>query len=291
MPTIQQILADAIPRLQAAGVESARLDAEVLLGHLLGKDRGWLWAHPEFAVPAVTVERFAGLLARREQREPLAYLLGEWEFYGRPFFVSPAVLVPRPETELLVEAVVKWARARQAQTIADIGTGSGAIAVTLAVELPAVEIFAVDLSPDALAVARRNTARHAVQERVHLLKGDLLEPLRGHARLPLDAIAANLPYIALEEYPDLMPEVRDYEPDLALTAGEGGLALIRRLIAAAPSLLQEDGFLALELGFGQADAVKAMLQAAAWRQVAVIEDYCGIPRHVLGVRPRMLAAR
>lgn len=284
MSTISDILSDAVPALASAGVDSPRLDAELLLAHVLGAARGWLWAHPEADVPAEAQARFDQLLARRLRREPLAYLLGEREFYGRPFFVTPDVLVPRPETELLVEAVARWACSRGEAKIADIGTGSGAIAVTLAMELPEARLFAVDLSAGALAMARRNAERHGVAERIVFLLGDLLAPLRG-AGETLDAIVANLPYIAEETYRTLMPEVRDYEPELALRAGDGGLALIRRLIDNAPPLLVPKGLLGLEVGAGQAEAVCALLDAAGWRDVQVIRDYGDIPRHVLAVSP------
>ena len=287
MPTIRDILTEAIPALDAAGVDTPRLDAEVLLGHVLGVTRGWLWAHPECEVPAKAVARFRELLARRVRREPLAYLLGEWEFYGRPFYVTPDVLVPRPETELLVEAVAAGARARRAACLADIGAGSGSIAVTLALEAPDARVFAVDLSPRALAVARRNAERHGVADRIILLEGDLLAPLRAAGAAPLDAIVANLPYIAEEEYPTLMPEVREYEPPLALRAGEGGLALVFRLIREAPPLLADDGLLAMELGAGQAQRVLDALARAGWRSLRVIDDYSGIPRHVTAVSPRI----
>ncbi|MHB0939828.1 MAG: peptide chain release factor N(5)-glutamine methyltransferase [Armatimonadota bacterium] len=283
MPTIHELLSEAIPRLQAAGVDTPRLDAEVLLAHVLGRERAWVWAHPEVVLSAADEERFRALLERRLQREPLAYLLGEREFYGRPFFVTPAVLVPRPETELLVEAVVQWARERGAATLADVGAGSGAIAVTLALELPRAQIVAVDLSSAALEITRRNAERHGVLDRLTLLEGDLLAPVRQAGVAPLDAVVANLPYIAEEDYLTLMPEVREHEPALALRAEEGGLALIRRLIAQAPPLLARDGLLALEVGAGQADAVVDLLISSGWRQLRVIEDYGGIPRHVLGV--------
>ena len=281
MPTIHDLLSEAIPRLQAAGVETPRLDAEVLLARVLGRERAWVWAHPEYEPAANDEQRFRLLLARRAGRQPLAYLLGEWEFYGRPFFVTPDVLVPRPETELLVEAVVGWAREHKAVKLADIGAGSGAIAVTLALELPEAQIIAVDLSPAALNMTRRNAERHGVLDRLALLAGDLLAPVRQSGNAPLDAIVANLPYIAEEEYPGLMPEVRDHEPSLALRAADSGLALIKRLITDAPPLLIPDGLLALEVGFGQADAVVKLLRDAGWRQLRVIEDYGGIPRHVL----------
>lgn len=284
MLTVRAILDSAISRLAAAGVESARLDAELLLAHVLGKNRGWVWAHPEVTISTEDAARFGALLARRERREPLAYLLGSWEFYGHDFEVSPAVLVPRPETELLVEAIVKWAKPLPAPRVADIGTGSGAIAVSLALELPAATVLAVDQSAEALAVARRNAARHGVTDRLTFLHGDLLAPVRALGTPLLDAIAANLPYISEEDYPHLMPEVRDFEPEMALRAADGGLAVIRRLIAQAPDVLRSGGLLGLEVGLEQAEMVAADLRDAGWDDIRVIDDYAGIPRHVLAVR-------
>ena len=286
METVQALLAWAIPLLAGAGVETPRLDAELLLAHVCGKTRGWMWAHTEMALSAQEVDQFRALCARRAQREPLPYLLGEWEFYGRAFYVSPAVLIPRPETELLVEAVLEWARKEAATDIADIGAGSGAIAVTLAAESPALRIIAIDISPAALALARRNAARHAVEARITFLTGDLLQPLRDAGIPPLDVIVANLPYIAEEDYAGLMPEVRDYEPATALRGGEDGLALIRRLIAECPVHLRHGGLLALELGMGQADTVTRLLVTAHWRRIRVIADYAGIPRHIVAESPQ-----
>jgi release factor glutamine methyltransferase len=277
--TPRALLTAAVPRLRRAGIDSPRLDAELLLGHVLGRPRAWLWAHLDDEVPPEPAETFAVLLGRRLRREPLAYILGEWEFYGRAFLVTPAVLVPRPETEMLVEAVLRWTDAHDAVTVADIGTGSGAIAVSLAAERPALRLIAVDLSADALEVARGNAARHGVGEHIDFRQGDLAEPLRGDA--PLDVIVANLPYIDDEQLPDLMPEVRDFEPRLALAGGAGGLDLIRRLIAESDAVLRPGGLLALELGDGQADAVVELLRASGWREPRVIVDFGGIPRHIL----------
>ncbi|HOF86962.1 MAG TPA: peptide chain release factor N(5)-glutamine methyltransferase [Armatimonadota bacterium] len=284
MPTVRALLADAIPRLRQAGCDSPRLDAELLLAHALGLPRIRLRVHPEQAVSAEQAARFRALLARRVRREPIAYLLGEWEFYGRPFLVSPAVLVPRPETEMLAEAVLRWAREAGARRLADIGTGSGILAVTLALELPAAMVYAVDLSADALRIARANAERHGVGARVTVLQGDLLAPLMAIGALELDALVANLPYIADAQMADLMPEVGVYEPELALRGGENGLALITRLIAESPEVLRPGGLLALEVGDGQAEAVRAELAARGWREIRVIEDYGGRARDVLAVR-------
>ncbi|MHB9131931.1 MAG: peptide chain release factor N(5)-glutamine methyltransferase [Armatimonadota bacterium] len=285
MPTIREVVECAIPQLAATGVDSPQLNAELLLAHVLQQSRTWLWTYPDHELDPAEEIQFASLLARRVQREPLAYLLGEWEFYGRPFHVTPSVLIPRPETELLVEAVLQWAQGHQARRIADIGAGSGAIAVTLAAEMPSLHLIAIDLSPSALAVTARNAERHGVAERITLLQGDLLQPIVQEGRYPLDAVVANLPYIAAEEFPDLMPEVRDYEPEMALRAGERGLALIKRLISQAPKVLIPGGLLALEVGMGQADEVADTLTDASWRNISIVIDYGGIPRHVLAEAP------
>lgn len=285
MTAMRDILTQAIPQLSAAGVDTPRLDAELLLAHVLGKTRAWLWAHPDEMLTEEAELSFHRLLERRLRREPLPYLLGEWEFYGRDFTVSADVLIPRPETELLVEAVLIWLRAHGAGRIADIGAGSGAIAVTLAAEMPALQVIAVDLSPQALAMTRRNALRHGVGEHITLLEGDLLQPIFTAHLSPLAAIVANLPYIAEEEYPALMPEVREYEPALALLAGEQGLALIRRLIADSPAVLAMRGLLAMEVGAGQAAAVKQMLLDNDWNNIQIITDYGGIPRHVIAESP------
>lgn len=285
MTDTRTLLTTAMTRLEEAGVDSPRLDAELLLAHVLERTRAWLWAHPDAEVAADTEAQFVGLLARRQRREPLPYLLGSWEFYGRTFTVTPDVLIPRPETELLVELVLAWAHTRQARRIADIGTGSGAIAITLAAEMPSLHLLAVDLSAKALAVARLNAQQLGVAERITFIHGDLLQPLRAAPGMPLDAIAANLPYIAAEEYPTLMPEVRDYEPREALLAEEQGIALIRRLIEECAGVLRPGGLLAVEVGLGQAERIAALLASRGWDDVQVTHDYGAIPRHVSAVSP------
>ena len=285
MATVATLIDEARRRLAAVGVESPRLDAELLLAHVLGKARRWLWTYPDTPLSPKDAAAFFSLLERRLHREPLPYLLGEWEFYGRPFTVSPAVLVPRPETELLVEVVLAWATQHAAARIVDVGTGSGVIAITCALELTAARCYAVDLSVDALAMAQGNAERHGVAERITWLQGDLLQPVRAMGAPPVDAIVANLPYIAEEEMPSLMPEVRDYEPRIALAAGAGGLQLIRRLIEESPAVLRPGGLLAMELGCGQAEQVRAILQEGGWQEIRIIADYAGIPRHILASCP------
>ena len=285
MTTVESILREATARLQVAGVDTPRLDGELLLAHVLGQPRRWLWSYGETEVSARQRATFTALLVRRIQREPLAYIIGEWEFYGRAFLVNSTVLIPRPETELLVEAVLSWLDDHVASRVVDVGVGSGAIAVTLAIEAPQLQLIAVDIAADTLLTAQANARRHGVNEaRLRWLKGDLLLPVQAEGLCPVDVIVANLPYIAETDTETLMPEVGQYEPPHALFAGVDGLAQIRRLIAGSPDCLAPGGLLALEVGDQQAAQVVDWLRQSGWRNVHAIDDYSGIPRHVLAER-------
>ena len=215
--------------------ETPRLDAEVLLAHTLGWSRARVLSRLQETISDEMLQQFRTLILRRAAREPVAYLVGRKEFYGLEFVVDRRVLVPRPETETLVDAALEWAKQRPGPlVIADIGTGSGCIAVALAVHLPQAHIYAIDLSSDALAVARQNVIRHHVDASVTLLTGDLLAPLPQ----PVDLLVSNPPYTVLDE---VDPGVRMHEPHLALDGGSDGLAVYRRLFAAAPSALRPGG--------------------------------------------------
>ncbi len=226
--TIEEALKHGRERL-AAHSESPGLDAQVTLAHTLGRSRAWLLAHPEAAVPAEIAAIYLNMLAQLEKGTPLPYVLGSWEFFGRRFKVSPAVLIPRPETELLVEEALAVLRTRTNPAapprVVDVGTGSGCIAITLAAEIPGLRLAALDISGEALAVARENAARHGVDRRLDFLLGDLLESLEG----PFDLVCANLPYIPSATLDGLA--VFGKEPTLALDGGPDGLALVKRLLA------------------------------------------------------------
>ena len=259
-------LAHARLRLQDAGVEEAHLEADVLVRHVLGLERADLLARPETPLTLTQAAALEGLLSRRLRREPLAYVLGYREFYGLDFRVTPGVMVPRPETETLVEEALAWARARPAPiTVADVGTGSGCIVVSLAVRLPCVRFLATDVSTAALAVARENVRRHGVAGRVRLLSGHLLQPLPG----PVDLIVANLPYIRSARLDSLQPEVRDYEPRGALDGGPDGTDLLRPLLRQAGAYLQPGGAVMLEIdeeqGAAMAEAARSAFPMAASR--------------------------
>jgi len=282
---IAEALAQAVIRLDNDGVESPRLDAELLLAHVLGGNRAAVLARPEQPLTPKQQTRFQDLVARRAGREPLAYIVGHREFFGLDFLVDPRVLIPRPETELLVEQALRLAqRYAPPLQIADVGAGSGAIAVTLALHLPQALVYALDASEDALAVVAENAARHSVAARhgvagrVHCLASDLLSSLPG----PVHLIAANLPYVTTGEWTGLIPEIRDHEPRAALDGGPDGLTLIRRLLATAGPYLQPGGALLLEIGATQGAAVTALAREHLPQgHVQLYQDYAGLDRLVV----------
>lgn len=246
-----------------AEIENPRLNAEVLLGNVLGLERIMLYARFDQEVDARQRTEFRELVKKRADRHPLQYLLGEAEFYGRDFTVTPAVLVPRPETEQVVDKCLeKLPEQEETYRIADVGTGSGVIAVTLALERPSAQVIGTDSSTDALEVAQQNARRHEVKERVGLLEGELTEPVQRaleKSGKKLHLLVSNPPYIPSDQVEELEPEVRDHEPRSALDGGEDGLDVVRLLIERAGPLLQDGGWLVLELGEDQADEVREML--------------------------------
>jgi release factor glutamine methyltransferase len=277
--------------IQQAARSIPRRDAERLLLHVLSQQRPWLLAHPEADLPPSSLATFEDLVARRAAHEPVQYLVGHQEFYGLDLRVTPDTLIPRPETELLVEAVLDWCTGSlpekpQARIrMADVGTGTGAIAIALAVHLPLAQIRALDLSPATRAALEANAARHGVSGRVVFTESDLLDGLANDVAHgpPLDVVVSNPPYVPLADAPGLEPEVRDFEPHLALFAGEDGLAVYRRLIPQARAALRPGGLLALEFGFGQQPAITGLLDG--WENVHFRNDLAGIPRVALAERP------
>ncbi|MCL6612692.1 MAG: peptide chain release factor N(5)-glutamine methyltransferase [Peptococcaceae bacterium] len=257
---------------------AGRVDAEALLGHCTGRDRAALYRDGPDRLSPGQEETFRRLLERRAGGEPLAYITGHKEFMGLDFLVGPAVLIPRPETELLVEKALEILKDLPAPVVADVGTGSGAIAVSLAVFLESARIYATDISPGALEVARENAARNGVLERVEFRRGDLLEPLLDIPGFKADLAAANLPYVPSSEIPGLMPEVRDHEPREALDGGPDGLDHYRRLVPQARELLRDGGRLLMEIAPGQGAALREIL-GPGWR-VEVFPDLAGRERLV-----------
>lgn len=279
MTTVRAALRRAAERLAVAGVADAEREAGWLLAHLLGCSAGALRLRAASELDAEQAQGFEALVARRERREPIQYILGTEEFMGLTFHLTPAVLIPRLDTETLVEQAVARLAGRGPVRVADIGTGSGAIAVAVAHLLPEAGVVAVDLSGEALAVARENGARNGVAGRVEFRQGDLLAPLAGER---FDAILSNPPYIGEDEVSGLMPEVRDWEPHLALTPGADGLIIYRRLAAEAPALLKPGGLLGVEVGFRQAQAVADLFRQAGLGEIAIYRDTAEIERAVFG---------
>jgi release factor glutamine methyltransferase len=275
------ILKHATETLAVADCDTPRLDAEVLLAHVLSQDRSWLYAHPEGTLSPSQLSTYQALISRRAEREPVAYLTGHKEFFGLDFIVTPDVLIPRPETECLVELALRWTQAQSwPGAIADVGTGCGTISVTLAVHLPQAQIIATDTSPAALAVARRNTVRHNVADRICCVQSNLLTALAG----PLQLIVANPPYLSQTELATAPPEVAYWEPRVALDGGPDGLAAVRHLLAMASGRLHPDGALLVEIGAGHGtDVLKLAHRYFPEATVEIVKDYAKRDR-VLAVR-------
>jgi release factor glutamine methyltransferase len=311
---VRAALKRGIAQLRDAHIPSFTLAAELLLLHVLGRGRTWIYAHPEDQLSAADADRYFALINRRASGEPTQHLTGKQEFWGLEFEITSDVLIPRPETEHVIEVAldrlaVREIRAGRPQKndgaglqIADIGTGTGCIAIALAKELPAATIYATDISSAALAVASRNAARHSVADRIHFVKCNLLDDLTGGTRhilplqgntatqashespitsyqsLSLDLIVSNPPYVGRREAATLMREVREHEPEIALYGGEEGYELYADLISQAAANLKPSGILVVELGHNSLPAVQPLLDAANWTNVGVTNDLAGIPR-------------
>jgi release factor glutamine methyltransferase len=293
--TIRDALREGTRLLRAAGSDEASLEAELLLLHVLGLDRVHLYQRLTEEVPPAAYKRYQRLIGRRLSHEPLAYILGHREFFGLDLVVTPAAIIPRPETEVLVELAIAYARSRFGDApfaLADVGVGCGAIAVAIAVNLPNARIFATDVSKRALALARRNAERHGVQERITFLWGDLLRPLEGALVQPepgpsgghganqgLDIIVANLPYVTAADWAASPPEIREHEPRRGLDGGPDGLRLIRRLLGQAPRHLRAGGALFAEIGDNHGPAAASLARAAfPGARIEVKPDLAGFDR-------------
>ncbi len=276
--TVAEVLRSATARLDGAGCDTPKLDAEILLAYALNKNRTWLYLYPKQSLQPTQYDIYARLIARREQREPVAYIVGHKEFFGLDFLVNQHVLIPRPETELLVETAIELTtHTKQRLSIADVCTGSGCIAITLAKYRPQANVFAGDISQQALAVARQNAARHQMSDRITFLNGDLLVPLT----TPVNMIVSNPPYVSRPELaaPVAMPEVARYEPRLALDGGPAGLAIIERLLAEAKEKLNPYGMLLVEIGSEQGPAVLQLAQGQfPEATIQVKKDLAGLDR-------------
>jgi release factor glutamine methyltransferase len=288
-------LKEAIARLRAAQVPSYTLAAELLLMHALGRDRTWIYSYPEAPIDPAALNRFFEYVARRASGEPTQYITGKQEFWGLEFEVTPAVLIPRPETEHVIEVALERLGPRGIKInmatgapsppllIADVGTGSGCLAIALAHELPHAEILTTDISAAAIEVARRNATRLGLSDRVTFLQTDLLASI--HDEQSFDVIVSNPPYIGRDEASRLPREVRDYEPDSALFGGQTGFEIYARLVQESAARLCPRGMLVVELGYNSADHVRGLLQGQpAWVNVSVTNDLAGIPRVIAAER-------
>jgi release factor glutamine methyltransferase len=276
---IRELLARTASGLERAGVEEPRLQAELLLADLLGCDRGGLVVRAREQLQPVIEERYLKRIARRELREPLQHIIGTQEFYGLELRIDGRALIPRPESEGLIEAALSFVPPRGGSA-ADLGTGSGCLAVALAVARPDLRLYAIDRSADALDVARDNARRHGVDRRISFVEGDMGSPPAAWRGI-MDLVVSNPPYVSEAEWLELEPEVRDHDPRHALVAGPTGLEAYGLLLPAASELLRPGGLLALELGLGQAEAVGAMVRDEGLRLLEVRPDFQGIPRVLL----------
>jgi len=282
--TVGRVISWAADDFRRRGIESPRFEAELLLAHALKIDRMRVIIEPARPLDDGELARYRDLIRRRRSGEPVAYIRGEKEFYGRVFHIDKRVLVPRPDTEILVEtALRRTMTSSMGGRYLDLCTGSGCVAVSLARERPTCKVFAVDLSPDALDVAVKNAIRLGAVFQMAFLLGDLFEPLARLAGLRFELITANPPYITDPEFATLPADVRGFEPRMALSGGPDGLAVLRRVVAGARTRLRSGGVLAVEMGAGQAEGVKALFVEAGFTDIAVDKDYGGHERVVSGL--------
>ena len=275
--SIAEALFEATQVLRTAGVPESRRDAGSLLAHVIQKDRTFLISHAEQKLEPHTVHEFRDVVERRAAGEPLQYITGQQDFYGRAFRVTPDVLIPRPETELLVEAALGLMNGSR---FCDVGTGSGCIAVTLLCESRDSQAVGLDVSPAAIAIAKENAGAQRVDQRIEFLLSDCFDALAENT-VPFDLIVSNPPYVSADVVAGLQREVKDHEPMVALTPGPDGLSIIRRLITEAPQFLQKDGHLLLEIGFDQGEAVRELVEGSKFKLLEIHPDLQGIPRIVI----------
>jgi release factor glutamine methyltransferase len=281
--TVRRVLGWTSQHFEKLGLDSPRLTAELLLAHVLHTSRVRLYTDLDRPLEAAELGTYRGLIGRRASGEPTHYLTGSREFYGRTFAVDPRVLVPRPETELLVEAVLQAAPKDAEVRLLDLGAGSGCVGITLALERPRARVVSTEISPGAAEVARANATTLGVGDRFEVRVGDLFAPVEGEP--PFHAVASNPPYVPRGEIPTLSAEVRR-EPELALDGGADGLDVVRRIVAGAPRWLVPGGLLAMEIGDRQGPAVRSLLEGAGYGSVRIEHDLARHDRLALGTHPR-----
>jgi release factor glutamine methyltransferase len=263
--------------LRENGIRDARREANSLLAFALAKDKTFLIAHPEYQLSNDEETLFRSSLQRRASREPLQYITGRQEFYGLDFYVAPGVLIPRPETEIIVENALEILREKENPHFCEVGVGSGCISISILHEAKTAHAIGFDISETALRIARKNAEKHDVSARIDLQISDLFDAIGDEK---FDLIVSNPPYISAEDFEDLQPEVNMHEPRDALTDGQNGLSVIEKIIVQSPKFLKSGGFLLMEIGFGQADAVIKLFSDKIWRAVEILPDLQDIPRTV-----------
>ena len=277
MPTIAENLTNAARILQANGINEARREAHSILAFALAKDKTFLIAHSEYTLSKEEQKRFQIFLQRRAHREPLQYITGRQEFYGLDYEVTPDVLIPRPETELVVENAIEILCKKQNAVFCEVGVGSGCISVSILHEIKTARAIGLDISAEALKIAKRNARRHKISERIELKISDIFAALTDEV---FDLIVSNPPYIPLTDIENLQTEVRRFEPLYALTDGKDGLSIIEKIINETPNFLKPGGFLLMEIGFAQSRKVRELFSPEKWQMVDILPDLQGIPRMV-----------
>jgi release factor glutamine methyltransferase len=275
MPNISETLRTAAEILRQSEIIEPRREAVSLLTLALRKDRAFLIAYPEYDLNGEEEKRFLNFLQRRANREPLQYIRGNQEFYGLNFVVTPDVLIPRPETELIVEAAVEILREKEKPEICEIGVGSGCISVSILREIKPAKAVGLDISEKALKIAKINAENNQVSDRIELKISDVFETLQNEK---FDLIVSNPPYVPIEDFASLQLEVRDFEPEIALTDGKDGFSIVEKIISGAPDFLKPDCFLLLEVGFNQSSAAREMFDLKIWQTVEFLPDLQGFPR-------------
>jgi release factor glutamine methyltransferase len=283
--TIADALKKATEILSDNRIADARRDAALLLGFVLNRDRAFLIANDDSSLSDEETTRFFKTIERRAFGEPVQYVTGRQEFFGLEFEVNKNVLIPRPETEILVEAAIEILREKQNPLVCDVGTGSGCIPISILANLENAKAAAIDISPNALAVARKNAEKHRVADRIKFYESDVFERFKNLksqiSNLKFDVIVSNPPYVPNGDLPDLPREVREFEPHFALFGGDVGNEIVARLLADAPQFLENDGFMLFEIGFGQSETIKEMIDEKVWRLIEILDDLAGIPRIVV----------
>lgn len=277
MATISENLKAAFSLLSSKGIDEPRRQASSLLELAISRGKTFLIAHSEYELSTDEQSKFDSFVERRSKGEPFQYISGKQEFYGRDFIVTQAVLIPRPETEMIVENAISILSEIDAPRFVEIGVGSGCLSVSILAECPSATAVATDISPDAIDVASQNAISHNVADRLSLVRGDIFGGISASA---LDLIVSNPPYIPISDIATLQQEVKNHEPHLALTDNADGLSIVRKIIRLSPHYLAPGGVLLMEIGIGQADDVRQMLDQAVWQTVEIIPDLQMIPRMV-----------